>query len=272
MTKTRSKTPDELLQTLRESCFGLPAVEEKASHGSPSFFVRGKMFVSFASGYGRGPSAWCKCSAEHQQELVAGHPERYFVPPYVGVKGWVGVILDDRTDWDELAVILEAGWDAVAPKSAREAPVLPPPKASPKLGTTDAKLVAKVLSKIETMCRSLAPDVDVEVHGAGATFRVKKKPIAYLNDNHHNDGIVSVSVRCEVDEARALADEAPTRFYVPPYIGARGWVAIRLDTAKVDWADVEARLTRGFEAVVGTRGGGRSGTSGGARNKKPSAP
>lgn len=251
-------TPDEALTRLRTLCFGFPAVEEKASHGSPSFFVRGKQFASFTMGYGRGPSAWVKCDLESQARIVGDEPERYFVPPYVGVKGWVGVVLGPETDWERLGVLLEGGWDAVAPKTARDAPVLPPPKNSPRLMTTDKKLAEAVISKIETMCRELVGepgeiskpgDLEVERHSAGATMRAFGKPLCYVNDNHHNDGILSVSVRCALEEAEALAAKE-ARFYVPPYIGKRGWLAIRVDLGPVDWAEVGRYLAAGLQAIA----------------------
>jgi hypothetical protein len=251
-------TPDEALTRLRALCFGFPAVEEKASHGSPSFFVRGKQFASFTMGYGRGPSAWVKCDLESQAQIVGEEPERYFVPPYVGVKGWVGVVLGTETDWEKLGVLLEGGWDAVAPKTARDAPVLPPPKSSPKLMTTDKRLVEAVISKIETMCRTLVSEpgeLEVERHNAGATMRAFGKPLCYVNDNHHNDGIVSVSVRCPLEEAEALAAKE-ARYYVPPYIGKRGWLAVRVDLVplgSVDWAELGGYLAAGVVAIAPKR-------------------
>lgn len=254
-TEAQPLTPDEALTRLRALCFGFPAVEEKASHGSPSFFVRGKQFASFTMGYGRGPSAWVKGDLESQARLVDEEPERYFVPPYVGVKGWVGVVLGPQTDWERLGVLLEGGWDAVAPRTARDAPVLPPPKNSPRLMTTDKKLAEAVISKIEMMCREVVGgldvlgEVEVERHNAGATMRAFGKPLCYVNDNHHNDGILSVSVRCPLEEAEALAAKE-ARFYVPPYIGKRGWLAIRVDQGPVDWSEVGRYLAAGVLAIT----------------------
>lgn len=259
--KAEPLTPDEALTRLRALCFGFPAVEEKASHGSPSFFVRGKQFASFTMGYGRGPSAWVKCDLESQARLVGEEAERYFVPPYVGVKGWVGVVLGAQTDWERLGVLLEGGWDAVAPKTARDAPVLPPPKNSPRLMTTDKKLAEAVISKIEMMCRELVGgpgepvEVEVERHNAGATMRAFGKPLCYVNDNHHHDGILSVSVRCSLEEAEALAAKE-ARFYVPPYIGKRGWLAIRVDLEPVDWAEVGRYLAAGMLAIAPKKAAG----------------
>jgi hypothetical protein len=222
-------------------------VEEKLSHGSPSFFVRGKMFASFADDHHGDErlAAWCKATPERQRELVADNPARYFVPPYVGVKGWVGVHIDPAAvDWEELALILEEGWTAVAPKSARSAPVLPPPAAKP-LARTDPEVSARAFARIEALVATLE-GAECERSGHHATWRVKKKPFAYFLDNHHGDGVIAVSVRAPDGENDALVARSPAVYFIPPYIGVRGWVGIRLNRPnsgpKVDWGDVETRL------------------------------
>lgn len=251
MPKPTAPTPaDRAFERLRALCYALPAVEEKLSHGSPSFFVRGKMFCSFANdAYGEGLAAWCKASPERQQALVAEDPARYFVPPYVGVKGWVGVRIDAaRADWDALALILEEGFTQVAPKSVWDSPVLPPPPAKP-LPTTDPELARAALSRLEALSAELSGS-SCEREGKHATFRVNKKPFAYFLDNHHGDGIIAVSVRAPDGENEALIAEHPERFFMPAYIGVRGWVGVRLDQKKVDWKDVAARLARSHAQVA----------------------
>src|SRR5579863_4685345 len=103
---------------VRETCLRFPAAEEKLSHGAPSFHVRGKMFLMFVDDHhGDGRLAvWCKSTAEEQGRLVASNPSRFFVPPYVGVKGWVGVhVGPTNADWVELSILVEEAWRAVAP-------------------------------------------------------------------------------------------------------------------------------------------------------------
>src|ERR1700722_11747400 len=104
MTASRS---DAAYARVRAICLGFPAAEEKLSHGAPSFHVRGKMFLTFVDDHhGDGRLAvWCKATPEEQRRLVAGNPARFFVPPYVGVKGWVGVNVDAaNADWIDLAI------------------------------------------------------------------------------------------------------------------------------------------------------------------------
>lgn len=245
---------DRSLQRLREICFALPGVEEKRSHGAPSFFVRRKMFASFADDHHGDEriAAWCKATFERQAELVDQDPARYFVPPYVGVKGWVGVdIHPDRADWAELAIIIEEGWDAVAPKSARRDPILPPPPAEP-LARTDPELAAQAFARLEAIAAAL-PGAECQRSGHHATFRVRKKPFAYFLDNHHGDGAVAVSVRAPDGENEALVAAAPDAFFIPPYTGKRGWVAMRLDRPEVDWDEVADRVARSHARVAPSR-------------------
>jgi hypothetical protein len=114
----------EVLDRVRELCLSLPEVTERPSHGSPTWFVRGKKtFVTYLDNHhddGR-LALWCAAPPGTQQALVAGEPEHYFVPPYVGHRGWVGVRLDRGLDWNEIAGAIEDAYVTVAPKRLVEA-------------------------------------------------------------------------------------------------------------------------------------------------------
>jgi len=110
------------LERVREMCLSLPEVTERLSHGSPTWFVRGKKtFVSYLDDHhGDGRLAlWCAAPPGMQDALVAGEPDHYFRPPYVGHRGWLGVRLDrdpDDIDWAEVAELCEDAFRTVAPK------------------------------------------------------------------------------------------------------------------------------------------------------------
>jgi hypothetical protein len=107
-----------ILDGIRAICVGLPETSERLSHGAPTFFVRGKraflMVLTDHHGDGRF-AVWCAAPAGLQEMLVDADPERFFVPPYVGYRGWLGVRLDRGLDWDELAGIAEDAYAEVAP-------------------------------------------------------------------------------------------------------------------------------------------------------------
>ena len=97
----------------------LPEVTERLSHGAPTFFVRDrKTFVTFLDDHhGDGRLAlWTAAPPGVQASLVETEPDRFFRPPYVGHRGWLGVRLDVDVDWDEVAQIVEDAYRCVAPK------------------------------------------------------------------------------------------------------------------------------------------------------------
>ncbi|UDY34290.1 MmcQ/YjbR family DNA-binding protein [Dermatobacter hominis] len=105
------------LTNVRRSCLSLPEATEKVSHGSPTFFVR-KSFVMFHDDHhGDGRLAiWCAAPEGAQALMVDAEPERFFVPPYVGHRGWLGVRLDVDVDWDEVHAVIVDAYRCVAPK------------------------------------------------------------------------------------------------------------------------------------------------------------
>jgi hypothetical protein len=108
------------LDRLRAIALGLPETSERPSHGAPSFFVRGKrcflMLLDNHHDDGRF-AVWCAAPPGNQELLVRADAERFFRPPYVGHRGWLGVMLHGKVDWDEVAGIVEDAFAAVAPKS-----------------------------------------------------------------------------------------------------------------------------------------------------------
>jgi hypothetical protein len=105
------------LPRLRALCLALPEVTEKVSHGEPTWFVR-RVFVTYAERHHDDRVGfWCAAPPGAQEALVAARPDRFFVPPYVGGRGWLGVRLDvDEVDWDEICEIVTDAYREIAPK------------------------------------------------------------------------------------------------------------------------------------------------------------
>jgi predicted DNA-binding protein (MmcQ/YjbR family) len=103
------------IERLRAICLALPEAVEKETWGDPTFRVQDKIFAMTKHGDGRS-SLWCKATPESQMALVGADPERFFVPPYVGHKGWIGVRLDHGPDWDEVAALVKRSYRLIAPK------------------------------------------------------------------------------------------------------------------------------------------------------------
>ena len=115
---------ERTLRRIRELCLALPETSERPSHGAPTFFVRGKraFLMVMTDHHGDGRFAiWCAAAGGMQSMLVQADPERFFVPPYVGHRGWLGFRLDRGLDPDELAGIVEDAYAEAAPPKLLEA-------------------------------------------------------------------------------------------------------------------------------------------------------
>ena len=110
-----------VLARVRKICLALPEAHEKLAWGAPTFRVRDKQFAMFLNNHhGDGRIAlWCKAPPGAQEILVGADPERFFIPPYVGPKGWLGIHLDKDLDWGVVAGLVRDGYLEVAPKRLR---------------------------------------------------------------------------------------------------------------------------------------------------------
>jgi hypothetical protein len=115
----RSMDRNHVLARIRALCLGLPETSERLSHGQPTFFVRDKraFVMVLTNHHGDGRFAiWCAAQDGVQEMLVEADSERFFRPPYVGHRGWLGVRLDHGIHWDELTGIVEDAYAEVAPR------------------------------------------------------------------------------------------------------------------------------------------------------------
>ena len=108
------------------------------------------------------------------------------------------------------------------------------------------------LERLTKICLAL-PEADRQISGQHASFLVRKKVFAYFLNDHHGDGIVSVTGKVLPCDNVALAAAQPDRFYLPAYIGPRGWVALRLDSGTVDWDEVAELVTGSYQLIAPRR-------------------
>jgi hypothetical protein len=104
------------------------------------------------------------------------------------------------------------------------------------------------LDRVTKICKTL-PEASYELAGRHASYQVRKKTFAYYLNDHHGDGIIAVCAKVLPGDNTALIAAQPEKFYMPSYIGPRGWVALRLDIPGVDWGEV-AELIRGSYRLV----------------------
>jgi predicted DNA-binding protein (MmcQ/YjbR family) len=110
--------PTDPLPPLRALCLALPEVTERMSHGEPTWFIGGKKTFAMYSDHHHDDRVAFVCAAPDgaQELLVATQPQRFYRPPYVGHRGWLGVYLDVPVDWDEIADLVAAAHAVVAPR------------------------------------------------------------------------------------------------------------------------------------------------------------
>jgi hypothetical protein len=108
--------PRDPLPRLRALCLALPETTERLSHGEPTWFVRDKhVFVTYSNHHHDDRLAfWCAAPPGDQQALVEADPDRFFVPPYVGHRGWLGVYLDVPVDWREISELVVDAYRVVS--------------------------------------------------------------------------------------------------------------------------------------------------------------
>ena len=114
--KTRGRGGD-VLARLRAICLALPEAQEKISHGEPTWFAgKGKVFAMFDNHHHGGEhiSVWLPAPLGMQEALIENDPKRYWRPPYLGVRGWIAVVLDAKPDWGVVAGLVEQGFRLMA--------------------------------------------------------------------------------------------------------------------------------------------------------------
>lgn len=109
-----------------------------------------------------------------------------------------------------------------------------------------------LVAKVTAICLRL-PEATREITGHHIAFNVRQKIFAYYLDNHHGDGIVGIVCKVLPGDNTALIASNSARFYMPAYVGPRGWVGLRLDVGKVDWKEVEELVTHSYQLIAPKR-------------------
>jgi hypothetical protein len=228
-------------QAVREACLWLPEAEEFLSHGSPNFRVRGKTFAAYVvNHHGDGRVAlWLTAPAGSQEQHVRAEPKHFFIPPYVGPRGWLGVILNRGIDWNRIPALVREGYEKVAPAILRarigKTPKLKPPKALKQSQIDPLKSARSrvVLAKLRKLCLQL-PEAGESSQFGHPVWQAGKKSFAIAR---YQESRLTLCFWTGVDQQGLLT--ADPRYSIPPYFGHNGWIA--LDVAKsIDWKEVHA--------------------------------
>jgi predicted DNA-binding protein (MmcQ/YjbR family) len=114
-TDVRKLKPRGPTDRLRAICLALPEAEERETWEIPTYRIRGKIFA-LQSAIDEREAVWCKAQEGSQELLVQADPDRFFKPPYLGHKGWVGMWLDHKADWKEVAELVTRSYRLIAPR------------------------------------------------------------------------------------------------------------------------------------------------------------
>lgn len=233
---------------VREVCLWLPEAEEFLSHGSPNFRVRGKTFATYSvNHHGDGRIAlWLNAPQGAQALYTKEEPKHFFVPPYVGPRGWLGVHLDKGIAWKRVAKLVREAYEKVAPRALSETvgrtiEIKPPTvKLKPEqIDPLQGKRAQAVIRKLRSMCLALPETTEGSAFGV-PVWRAGKKTFACTG--HGRDGMTLMFWVGVDRQAMLTADE---RFQIPAYMGHNGWISIDV-TEHADWEEIRALMLESY--------------------------
>ena len=239
---------NDIHQTVREVCLWLPEAEEFMSHGSPNFRVRGKTFATYVvNHHGDGRVAlWLNAVDGAQEHHVRADPENFFVPPYVGPRGWLGVRLDQGLSWKRVAGLVREAYEHVAPTTLRErVGATPSIKRRPKklalseIDPLQSPRARKVLKTVRGFCLGL-PESREGVQFGHPVWRAGKKTFALA---WYYEQRLTLCFWVGVERQNLLTADA--RYRVPPYMGHIGWIALDV-TEQYDADEVAALALQSY--------------------------
>jgi hypothetical protein len=216
-------------RAVRDVCLWLPETEEFLSHGSPNFRVRGKTFATYVvNHHGDGRVAlWLNAAPGAQESWVGADPDRFFVPPYVGGRGWLGVRLDKGLSWKHIAVLVRESYEKVAPPVLTSAlgktPRVVAPAGTLRLSELDPMQSGRgraLLKIMRTICLRL-PETKEAVQFGFPVWQAGKKTFAWARSDERGF-CLGFWVGVERQQLMTL----DSRFRIPPYMGHNGWIAL----------------------------------------------
>ena len=225
-------------------CLGLPETEVTASHGFPTFKVRGKQFAIYSvNHHGDGKVALLlNASGESQHMLVTAAPRHFFVPPYIGSRGWVGVELNLGLSWERISQLVHDAYVRTAPASlaSSSTPVkVNPPTEKMKPEEIDPLKSRKnqaILKRLGEICLAL-PEVVEDKQFGNPSFKAGKKSFCNLSCYR---GILKLQIWVGPERQVSLIS-FDSRFEIPSYVGHNGWIDLNISSNQ-NWREIEDLL------------------------------
>lgn len=238
----------DMHEAVRRACLWLPEAEEFVSHGSPNFRVRGKTFATYTvNHHGDGRVAlWLNAPPGSQEQHVRAEPKHFFVPPYVGPRGWLGVLLDQGIAWKRVTVLVREAYEKVAPVDLRacvgKTPALKAPGRTLSARQIDPMKSPRALAVLKSMrklCLGL-PESHEERQFGYPVWQAGKRTFALAR---HDGERLTLCFWVGVDQQGLLT--ADSRYRIPPYFGHNGWIALDA-SSHCDWDEVAALMLQSY--------------------------
>jgi hypothetical protein len=218
------------------------------SHGSPNFRVRGKTFATYAvNHHGDGRVAlWLNAMPGSQDLHVRAEPAHFFVPPYVGPRGWLGVALDQGIAWKRVAALVREAYEKVAPEELRARIGKTPPLKAPGRALTPSQVdpmksprALAVLKPLRKLCLDL-PESREQCQFGHPVWQAGKKTFAWAR---YDGQQLTLCFWVGVDRQGLLTTDP--RYRIPPSMGHNGWIALDVST-HCDWDEVAALALQSY--------------------------
>jgi predicted DNA-binding protein (MmcQ/YjbR family) len=238
----------DIHHAVRDVCLWLPEAEEFVSHGSPNFRVRGKTFATYAvNHHGDGRVAlWLNALPGSQELHVRADPTHFFVPPYVGPRGWLGVILDRGIGWKRVAALVREAYEKVAPVDLRARIGKTPSIKAPDRTLSASQIDPMKSPRAQTLLKSLRklclrlPESREDSQFGHPVWQAGKRTFAWAR---YDGRRFALCFWVGVDQQGLLITDS--RYQIPPYMGHNGWIALDV-TEDCDWEEVEALMLQSY--------------------------
>jgi predicted DNA-binding protein (MmcQ/YjbR family) len=234
---------------VRELCLGLPEAQEVRSHGSPEFRVGKRTFASYVvNHHGDGRIAlWLNMPPGAQHLYVDAEPEWFFVPPYVGPRGWLGVELDQGLDWGRVGALVREAYAQAASPDLRER-LGPPVDIEPPTETVDPEefdplsppRVQEIITGLRERCLHL-PEVTETTQFGNPAWRAGKKTFCTVHRYTRR-----LELQFWVGPERQSQLTMDERYRIPSYIGHNGWISLDAEDGVI-WNEVEALMLTSYK-------------------------
>jgi predicted DNA-binding protein (MmcQ/YjbR family) len=238
----------DISDVVRELLLSFPETEETVSHGSPTFKVRGKTFATYTTNHhGDGRVALnLNAPAGAQQLYTEMEPEYYFVPPYTGPKGWLGIELNRDLSWSTVASRAREAYEKSAPgelvaKLGSITEVRPPDRPfrpdeiDPFLGQRAGEVLAELGALVERL-----PETSRATQFGNPVWKAGKKTFV---STHYYSGRLCLSFWVGPDQQTLLS--ADPRYRIPAYTGHNGWIDLDVED-QADWQEIEHLLLESY--------------------------